>query len=118
MGKVPQFLIYDAACKLMSFCIKRAKPSTRANILSKINYVVDKLHIKGHIGKNCKKYCHPDKFPFLKELNSVVCEQKNFWLGRYKFSLKHMSACRYLFFIFIVCDAYNQLNIDNKLGFI
>ena len=29
-----------------------------------------------------------------------------------------MSVNRYNFFIFILCDSYNQLNIDNKLGFI
>ena len=25
---------------------------------------------------------------------------------------------RFNFFVFIICDAYNQLNIENKLGFI
>jgi hypothetical protein len=102
----------------MPYCIKRSNQSKRAEIFSKINYAVDKLHIKGHIGKNCKKYCHPDNFPFLRPLNTVICEQKNFWLGKYKYSLKHMSVNRYNFFIFILCDSYNQLNIDNKLGFI
>ena len=102
----------------MLFCIKRSIHSSRAKIFTKINYVVDKLHIKGHIGKNCKKFCHPDIFSFLEPLNSVVCEQKNFWLGKYKYSLKHMSAHRFNFFIFIMCDAYNQLNVDKKLGFI
>jgi hypothetical protein len=29
-----------------------------------------------------------------------------------------MSANRYNFFLFILCNAYNQLNIDNKLEFI
>ena len=29
-----------------------------------------------------------------------------------------MGMFRYNFFFFIVCDAYNQLNIENKLGFI
>ena len=48
----------------------------------------------------------------------MVCEQKNFWLGKYKYSLKHMGIYRFNFFVFLICDAYNQLNIENKLGFI
>ena len=71
----------------MTNCIAGSDTSERAQMFNKINYVVDKLHIKGHIGKNCKKFCHPDNFPELKGLNSVVCEQKNFWLGRYKHSI-------------------------------
>ena len=81
-------------------------------------FVVDKLQIKGHISKRCKKFCHPDNFPQLMLLNIVVCEQKNFWLVKYKYSLKHMGINRFNFFVFIKCGAYNQLNIDNKLGFI
>ena len=102
----------------MPFCIKRARASDRCLCLEDVDYIVDKLHIKGHIGKNCKKFCHPDNFPWVKSLNSVVCEQKNFWLGKYKYSLKHMGIYRFNFFVFLICDAYNQLNIENKLGFI
>ena len=102
----------------MPFCVKRAANSDRAGCLKEVDYVVDKLHIKGHIGKNCKKFCHPDNFAELQPLNTVVCEQKNFWLGKYKYSLKHTSMDRFNFFVFIICDAYNQLNIENKLGFI
>ena len=29
-----------------------------------------------------------------------------------------MPVNKYNFFLFILCNAYNQLNIDNKLGFI
>jgi hypothetical protein len=29
-----------------------------------------------------------------------------------------MGIYRFNFFVFLICDAYNQLNIDNKLGFI
>ena len=82
----------------MPFCVSRSGKSERANVFSKIGYAVDKLHIKGHIGKNCKKFCHPDNFPRLATLNSVVCEQKNFWLGKYKYGLKHMNMARFNFF--------------------
>ena len=62
----------------MPFCVKRAANSDRAGCLKEVDYVVDKLHIKGHIGKNCKKFCHPDNFAELQPLNTVVCEQKLF----------------------------------------
>jgi hypothetical protein len=78
----------------------------RALCLKDVGYVVDKLHIKGHIGKNCKKFCHPDNFPPLKLLNTVVCEQKNFWLGNYKYSLKHMGTNRFNFFVFITVKSH------------
>ena len=29
-----------------------------------------------------------------------------------------MGIYRFNFFVFLICDAYNQLNIENKLGFI
>ena len=29
-----------------------------------------------------------------------------------------MGIYRFNFFVFLICDAYNQLNIKNKLGFI
>ena len=97
----------------MPYCIARSNRSERAQIFQNIDFVVDKLHIK-----DCKKYCHPDNFPAMKPLNSVVCEQKKFWLGRYKYSLKHMSVNRYNFFLFILCNAYNHLNINNQLEYL
>ena len=69
----------------MPFCIQRSNKSKRAEIFTKLHYVVDKLHIKGHIGKNCRKYCHPENYPSLKSINSVVCEHKKFWLDKYKY---------------------------------
>lgn len=110
----PKYFVYDNACNMMKFCQTRTQTSDRANILGKIKYVVDKLHIKGHVGEFCHSHCHPDLFPELKELNTVVCEQKNFWLGRYKYSLKHMNSYRYNFFLYIICDEYNNLNITNS----
>lgn len=36
-------------------------------------------------------------------------------MEEYKYAFKHMSMNR---FVFIICDSYNQLNIENKLGFL
>ena len=72
--------------------------SPRASILKDLIYVVDKLHIQGHVGQKCLKIFHPKLFPEIAPLNTVVCEQCNFWLGKYKFMLKHMNQYRFLFF--------------------
>ena len=80
-----------------------------------------KMHFRfyGTWGKIVKKFVIPKIFPnYLQPLNTVVCKQKNSWLGKYKYSLKHMSMHRFNFFVYIICDEYNQLNIENKLGFI
>ena len=55
---------------------------------------MDKLHIKDHVGAECKETCHPKLFPMLKDTNTVICEQINFWLGKFKHILKHMSFYR------------------------
>ena len=81
-----------------------------------IEFIVDKLHIKGHKGDYCYSNCHPDLFPAVKNLNSVVCEQKNYWLGGYKHAMKHMTYYKYNFFLFIICDEYNKMNIANNIN--
>jgi hypothetical protein len=98
----------------MPFCIQRSNKSKRAGIFTKLHYIVDNLHIKGHIGKNC----HPANYPNSKSINTVVCEQKNFWLGKYKNVMKHMGQYRFHFFLFILYNSFNQLCIDNKLKYL
>jgi len=39
-----------------------------------------------------------DKNEDLKNINSVVCEEINYWLSRYKFNLKYMNDIRFNFF--------------------
>ncbi len=47
-----------------------------------------KLHIKV---ASFPRECHPDEYPDLKLVNTVICEQVNFWLGKFKHILKHMN---------------------------
>jgi hypothetical protein len=37
-----------------------------------------KIFIKGNVGEICKNTVHPNLFPELDDLNTVVCEQTNF----------------------------------------
>ena len=76
-----------------------------------------KLHIKGHVA-SFPRECHPDEYPDLKLVNTVICEQVNFWLGKFKHILKHMNFFRYNFFLFIILDMYKNLKINGKVDVI
>jgi hypothetical protein len=77
--------------------------------------VIDRLHIKNHKGKQCRKHFDADKIQELLDINTVVCEQTNFWLSRFKYIMKHMNAQRFNFFMYIILDKYNKEKIRNKL---
>ena len=49
-------------------------------------------------------------------MNSVVFEQKNFWLGLYKHSQKTMKFYKYNFISFILCDEFNDFNLRGSMG--
>jgi hypothetical protein len=44
----------------------------------------------------------------------MVVEQINYWLGKYKFKLKHMSYERFHFFIYIIFNEYNNIKMEGK----
>ena len=117
-GPIPKFLVYDDACHLKPYCDKRVSEnrSERIAIFSKINFVVDKLHIKGHVGDVCKNTVHPDLFPELENSNTIVCEQTNFTVGRHKHQLKHMNKNRFHFFLFVLFDMLNEVKIEGQFS--
>lgn len=100
LGPLPKFLIYDDACHPKPFAEARAAEarSERVAIFGKINYAVDKLHIKGHKGATSLATVDPNLFPELEKSNTVVCEKNNFKVGRHKHPLKHMNKDKYHFF--------------------
>jgi len=79
-------------------------------------FVVDKLHIQNHTDHNCRETCHPNLFPDLKNINTMVCEQINFWLSKYKFITKHMHITRFHLYIFIILNQYNQIKINGRFS--
>ena len=111
-------MVYDDACHLKPHCDARVKEgkSDRVKIFSQISFVVDKLHIKGHVGDICKNTVHPDLFPELDESNTVVCEQINFTVGRHKHPIKHMNRDRFHFFLYILFDMLNEVKITRKFS--
>jgi len=65
---------------------------------------VERWHYKGHVGKFCKKNCNPNDHPEVKELNTVICEQKFKWLGKSKsITHMHMSGTTFNFFLLLLC---------------
>ena len=112
--KVPKFLVYDDACHLKPFCVRHSRTTERATIFNDIIYVIDKLHIVGHPNVQCQTKFNPNNFPELKETNTVICEQINFILGKFKYIFKHMNFVRFNFFLYIILDAYNLIKIYGK----
>ena len=60
-----------------------ASDSERAIRLKAMKYVIDRQHIKNH-QKECHDAYDADLYEELNKINTIVCEQTNFWLGGYK----------------------------------
>ena len=85
---IPKLLIYDNACKLHLFCLKR-EPKR----FSESRFMVDRLHYrKGHIGcslgYSMDSYKHDDD---IASINSQANEQANASLRRLTTQLAYMS---------------------------
>ena len=63
-----------------------------------------------------KDECDPKLFPELKTVNTVICEQINYWLGKYKFIMKHMNVFRFNFFLYIISNEYNKIKVNGKFN--
>ena len=52
----------------------------------------------------------------LENVNSMVCEEINFWLSGFKHNVKHMNYLRVNFFYFIILNIHNkyQLKLNIK----
>jgi len=114
---IQKILVYDDGCRMEAF-IKNAKTKTdRLAKLAGMQCAVDRLHIKGHV-KECQVKYHPKLFPILTNKNNIVCEQLNYWLGKFKYMCKHMSSYRYNFFLFIMCDMWNFVKLDGRINLV
>lgn len=116
----PRFLIYDDGCTFAKYVMNKAsqlfsKSTFRAIKLAETITVVDRFHFKSHVDVWCKKFCDPDLYDELKEVNTSVCEETNFWFGRYKHTFKHMNYERFHFLLYILCDEYNKFKLIDQL---
>ncbi len=116
--KLPKFLIYDNACHLESFFNNNdiAEKSERGRKIRDIDFVIDRLHIHNHVRADCHLYYNANLYDELFKVNTVVCEEINFWLSGFKHCMKHMNATRFNFFLFIIMNTYNieKLKLNKK----
>lgn len=107
---MPKYLIYDNACHLDEF-LRNANVIDKSERGAKINdfeFVIDRLHIKNHTRAICHTNYNPNLYDELFKINTVVCEETNYWLSGFKFIMKHMNADRFSFFLFIILEIYNN----------
>ncbi len=116
IGCLPEYIIYDDGCHLKQFVDSRINNTEKTKVFKDKKIVVDKLHIQGHKDHRCLETCHPNLFPDLADVNTVIVEQINFWVGGFKYITKHMNIYRFNFFLFLLFDHYNELTIEGKFS--
>ncbi len=113
----PKYYVYDDACHIKPF-IENSKninvQTKRYDTLVNKTHIIDKLHIQNHIKEKCLKECNPYRWPELDAINTMSCEQTNYWAGKYKHSVKHLSYERYLFFLYIIFEEFNNQKLINQ----
>ncbi len=116
----PEFIIYDDACHLKRFAdntIKKAKkPSNRLLNFASKKFVIDKLHFHGHTEAWCRTHCNPNNHQILNDVNTMVCEQINFLLGRFKHQMKHMNDGRFFVTAYTITNTLNNLKLNSRFN--
>jgi hypothetical protein len=104
LDMVAKFIIYDNACHLKPFLDSHHNlTDERLKIYETKIFAIDRIHIYNHSRKECKKF-ECNNFKELQNINSVVCEETNYWFSGFKYCIKHMSQERLLFFLYIIFD--------------
>lgn len=116
----PLYLTYDDGCHLKKFIDHSeliVKKTNRIIELKKKIIVIDRFHYKGHKKENeyCRRICNPANYSELTGINTSVVEQINFWFSGFKFITKHMNQERFKFFIFLICDEFNEANLKFQM---
>ena len=107
---------YDNGCQLHKFCSARANVEESRFLADKI-FVVDRLHIQGHV-ESCRDEYHPQLYHELNNCNTMICEQRNFWLSSFKYITKHMNQYRFFFFFFVIFSYYNEIKLAGVINII
>ena len=68
-------ICYDDGCHLKRYACNpaRSEVTTTANRLASLNYVIDRMHFKGHIDPWCHKHCDPSKLKELENVRVLLC---------------------------------------------
>ena len=113
-GPYPKFICYDNSCQLHKFCSKRVKTSESSFLDNEI-FVIDRLHAQGHV-EICKEIYHPSLYKELENCNTMICEQRNYWISSFKHITKHMNQYRFNFFIFVIFNYYNEIKSEGIIN--
>ena len=69
-----EFICYDDGCHLRKYaqheCRRNVTPT--AQLISKIEIVVDKMHFTGHKDKWCRDNCNPNTFEALNKVSMNI----------------------------------------------
>ena len=106
-------IVYDDACHLKKFAIKRPNLSDTSKYMSECDIYCDRLHFSNHVDKWCHDHCNPSDCDKLKGVNTEACEQIFSWLSRYAYITRYMNRYRFFFFILDMADLHNYM-IENR----
>ena len=106
-------LILNLDMEIIFFLCSSFKITYKVHFQQK-KFAVDKLHIQGHKEDICLKTYHPHKYKELEKANTVVCEQINFRIGRFKYIMRHMNAERFNFFLYILLNEMNRIHSEGR----
>ena len=88
-----KYCIYDNACHLSS----SVQNHNHFDLLP-ISFYIDRFHINNHSNEKCKTTHNLANNLELKDINSEVCEQKNYLFNKVKHNTKHMSKNHFMLF--------------------
>ena len=89
-------------------------PEPYASMWTKIQKIIDELHLANHKRASCKVDYNPERFrlqhPQALEANTMAAEQSFSWLTRYKKQIDSMSKRNQFFFIHRIVLRRNEYN--------
>eukprot|EP00877_Chromochloris_zofingiensis_P007267 jgi/Chrzof1/2794/UNPLg00708.t1 len=98
------FVGFDDMCHLMRWAeLHKDQHPKILEFVQTIRKVVDKFHFRNHVGRYCKKYANPHRWPELKHVNMSVAEQYFKRMARFKVSLRYMNKERFGFMLQMIC---------------
>ena len=115
LGRFPKYLCYDNSCQFSKFCKNRKVRTERSAFLEDLTYVIDRLHVQGHV-KACRDVFAPALIKDLDDAQTMICEQRNFWISGFKHNVKHMNQYRFEFFLYVIFSHFNQVKCDGLIN--
>jgi len=90
-------------------------------MLAYIHCVLWLAGLQNHVqvGKDGKlTRCHLEFNPadksLISKVNTQCAEEANSWLGRYKWSVRHMNECSFPFFMTCIIEEHNEMNVRRQ----